>query len=118
LRVVAQAPPTQYPDVQSPSFVQLLRQAVFDELQTSELEQEAALGAHLWPLSQAFVVRVEPVHDAAPHVVPTAGARQPLAPSQVPSGPHGALLLVGQAPCGAATPGSTGRHCPSAALPV
>jgi hypothetical protein len=44
-----------------------------------------------------LVVSVEPVHDALAQVVPTAGARQALVPSQVPSGPQGALLLEGQA---------------------
>ena len=76
------------------------------------------MAAHFWLLSQVLVVSVEPVHDALAQVVPAAGARHALAPSQVPSGPQGALLLEGQALCGAGLPGSTGRHCPSAALPV
>lgn len=116
--MVAHAPLTQYPAAQSASFAQPVRHAVFAWLQTSELGQAAPLGVQFWLLSQVLAVSVEPVHDAVPHIVPTAGARQPFAPSQVPSGPQGALLFDGQAPCGAATPGSTTRHCPSAALPV
>ena len=94
----AQVPPTQKPVAQSASVAQLGRQPVFAWLQISELGQLAALPMHFWLPSQVLVVSVEPVQDALAHVAPAAGARHALAPSQVPSGPQGALLVDAQAP--------------------
>ena len=87
------------------------------EAHTKELGQGSLLGTQTWSLSHVLVVNVDSEHDGLAQAVFTGGYWQPLSPSHSPFGPHGALALATQAPCGAAMPAITGRHCPSRALP-
>ena len=59
-------------------------------------------------------VDVDPLHDAAPQIVPAAIGRQAPFPSQVPLNPQGGAGA--QPPCGSIAPAATGLQAP--ALPV
>jgi hypothetical protein len=57
---------------------------------------------------------VDPLHDAAPQIVPAAIGRHAPLPSQVPLNPQGGVGA--QPPCGSIAPAATGLQAP--ALPV
>ena len=57
---------------------------------------------------------MDPLHDAAPQIVPAAVGRQAPLPSQVPLNPQGGAAA--QPPCGSIAPAATGLQAP--ALPV
>ena len=96
-------------NAQSVSTVQPVLHAVV-EAQIAELGHAPAVAVQRCLLSQALVVRVDPVHESAAQAVLGAVYRQAPAPSHFPSMPHGGAAV--QVLCGSSPPVLTGRHCP------